>query len=151
MAIQYRAGYKYQLAETYTHVTMIYPSVVVPGAVGLEVNEVKTDFIFLDHVSNLTIKAGYAWDGPSGPVRDTHRNLRASLIHDAFYQLMRLGKLPRDPYKALADTLFYTMCRADGVFGPLAWLYLQGLRRFGNPATDPGNARKVQYAPWVVT
>ena len=80
--ILYRSDYKYQLAVTYRNKINIRPK-----------NDIKTEFIDLDIHGNLTVRRGYAWDGPSGPVKDTPENLRASLEHDAIYQLFRQGHL----------------------------------------------------------
>jgi len=80
--IRYRGDYKYQLADGYEINISIKPK-----------TDSKTEFIDLDINGNLKVKKGYAWDGPSGPVIDTKENLRASLVHDALYQLMRHRKL----------------------------------------------------------
>jgi hypothetical protein len=134
--IRYRAGYKYQLADDYQLATSIKP---------------KTDqvlpFVSLDVDGNLSICSGYAWDGTSGPVIDTDSNMRASLVHDALYQLMRARKLSRSKYKDKAVRLFRTICIEDGVLSPLAGVYYQVLKRLGNPSTDPKNAKDVKRAP----
>ncbi len=134
--IRYRSGYKYQLARDYHIKTSIKPKV-----------DIDTQFIALDLQGNLTVKSGYAWDGTSGPVMDTHHNLRASLVHDAFYQLMRQRKLSRKQYKDKADKLFRRICRKDGVSPVIAQVYYQVLKKLGNPAADPKNAKKVKRAP----
>ncbi len=72
--IRYRSDYKYQLAEGYQVQTLLRPKAAI-----------KTDFIDLDITGVLLVKAAYAWDGPSGPVKDTPENMRASLVHDALY------------------------------------------------------------------
>ena len=43
----------------------------------------------------MTLSAGYAWDGASGIAINTENSVRASCGHDALYQLIRLGLLPR--------------------------------------------------------
>lgn len=134
--IQYRAGYKYQLASDYRIRITIKPKA-----------DIDVQFIALDKVGNLVVKSGYAWDGTSGPVIDTPNNLRASLVHDALYQLMRMKKLPRKKNKIAADRLFRKMCKRDGVPSPVAQLYYQALRKLGKPATDPKNAKPVISAP----
>lgn len=78
----------------------------------------------------LMIKAGYCWDGASGPTIDTQSSMRASLVHDAFYQLMREGLLPQE-YRAAADNLFQSICREDGMGRFRAWYYRTGLRLAG--------------------
>lgn len=102
--IRYRSGYKYQLAEDYEIHTRIRPP-----------QDIADDFISLDRQGNLKVSKGYAWDGVSGPVPDTSSNLRASLIHDALYQLMRKRKLSASAHRDSADQLFRDICREDGV------------------------------------
>ncbi|MGB0713567.1 MAG: DUF1353 domain-containing protein [Gammaproteobacteria bacterium] len=134
--IKYRSGYKYQLAEDYSISTSIKPA-----------KKVKTQFIDLDKNGKLVVKSGYAWDGTSGPVKDTPRNLRASLVHDAFYQLMRQEHLKADEHKDKADRLFQKMCKQDGTPSATAKVYYEALKLAGKPATDPSNAKKVFVAP----
>lgn len=134
--IKYRSGYKYQLAKDYHIKISIKPK-----------DNIDTQFIALDTKGNLIVKSGYAWDGPSGPVIDTDYNLRASLVHDALYQLMRQRKISRKKHKDKADKLFRTLCKEDGVPSAIAQIYYQALKKLGNPATDPKNAKKVKRAP----
>jgi len=135
--IYYRKGYKYQLAEDYKIKTDIKPP-----------SEINTQFVSLDISGLLIVKSGYAWDGTSGPVIDNNENQRASLVHDALYQLMRQKHLkPRKNYKDKADKLFREVCKKDGVPSPVAQLYYEALKKFGKPATDPKNAKKFYKAP----
>lgn len=134
--ILYKSGYKYQLDADYRIKTAIKPD-----------EDVKGDYIDLDLTGNLTIKRGYAWDGTSGPVIDTDENLRASLVHDAFYQLMRNRKLKSTVHKVPADKLFRNMCKQDGVPSPVAQLYYFALEKMGKPSTDPANAKPICRAP----
>ena len=134
--IRYRSGYKYQVATSYSMRITIKPK-----------KEIKTEFIALDAKGKLTIKAGYAWDGPSGPVVDTKENMRASLVHDALYQLMRLKKLSATAYKDSADKIFKNICIADGIPKKIASAYYLGLKLGGKPATDPKNKKKIHRAP----
>ncbi|SDW60248.1 DUF1353 domain-containing protein [Nitrosomonas oligotropha] len=62
----------------------------------------------------LTIKKNYAWDGASGPVLDTQRIMRGSLVHDALYQLMREEHLPQKA-RENADWLLREICIEDGM------------------------------------
>lgn len=55
----------------------------------------KTDWIELKKDGTLIIADGYAWDGASGIAINTENSVRASCGHDALYQLIRLGLLPR--------------------------------------------------------
>ena len=95
----------------------------------------------------LTIKKDYAWDGPSGPVKDTKNNLRASLIHDALYQLMRNSELNTRTHRKAADLIFKNECKKDGVSKYWASIYYRGLRKFGKPAASPENKRVIKRAP----
>jgi hypothetical protein len=73
--------------------------------------------------------------------------MRASLVHDAFYQLMRRKKLSRKDYRNKADKLFPKMCRQDGVSKKMALAYYWGLKLGGGPAADPKNAKVIHTAP----
>ncbi len=134
--IKYRSGYKYQLADDYHLKTSIKPT-----------GDIDQKFIALDKKGNLVVKNGYAWDGPSGPVFDSRTNLRASLVHDALYQLMRKKKLSRTKYKDKSDKLFQKICVQDGEAPATARFWYLGLKAFGKPASDPKNARKTKRAP----
>ena len=50
----------------------------------------------------LTIKAGYCYDGCSGPTIDTKSNMLAGLVHDVLYQAIR-KKLLHECYRKDAD------------------------------------------------
>ncbi|MHC4178553.1 MAG: DUF1353 domain-containing protein [Planctomycetota bacterium] len=134
--IRYRSGYKYQLAFDYSIDIGIKPK-----------KDIDTKFIKLDTQGRLTIRAGYAWDGPSGPVIDRTENMRASLVHDALYQLMRNRKLTAKLHKDKADRLFKKICMKDGVPERIARAYYWGLKLGGKPSTDPKNKKKIHRAP----
>src|SRR5690606_25837490 len=88
--------YKYQLIEAYERkLGRTFGS--DPGG---------NPYVRLDADGTLRLAAHYAWDGPSGPVPDTHRNLEASLVHDALYQLMREGYLDAALHRDWSDRLF---------------------------------------------
>lgn len=135
--IEFRSGYKHQLAKDFRIKTGIRPS--KPGKL--------KNYIKLDVNGSLLVKAGYAWDGTSGPVIDDEENLRASLVHDALYQLMREKRLLAKKHKDAADRLFQKMCVQDGVSKAEAKLYYTALKLFGSPATRPENRKKVRRAP----
>ena len=135
-SISYHTGYKYQLAADYSIATRIKPDEAIDGR-----------FIALDESGKLTVKSGYAWDGVSGPVLDTEQNLRASLVHDAFYQLMRKRELKAKDWRNKADKLFRDMCKQDGVPSSVARAYYEVLKRLGKPSADPKNAKVVLQAP----
>ena len=118
--------YKYQLMYDLT--ISINTSPVV---------DVETQFLQLSQAGILTIKAGYAWDGPSGPAIDTATFMRASLVHDALYQLMRLDHLDHRNSRKQADDLLKTMCIADGMWRIRAWYVYLAIRLFGARSAVP--------------
>lgn len=73
----------------------------------------------------------------SGPVIDTQANLKASLVHDALYQLMRESQLDHVLYREWSDRLFMEMCRKGGVMDSIAGLYFKGLKWFGAKNARP--------------
>ena len=117
--IEYRDGYKYQLAADYEIRTGIFP-----------VGVINDDFLSMDRDGLLRIKNGYAWDGPSGPTLDTKSFMRGSLVHDALYQLMRSGKLSHGNREA-ADKLLKQLCIEDGMGSVRAYIVECGVRTFG--------------------
>ena len=129
--ITYRSDYKYQLAEGYVINISIKPK-----------SNIESEFINLDINGKLKVKKGYAWDGPSGPVKDTKKNMRASLVHDALYQLMRNKQLSSRTHRKAADQEFKDICKADGVSNSKASTYYKALRKFGKPAASPKNKKK---------
>ena len=135
--IEYRSGYKHQLASDYSMKIEIKPK--------QNIND--NGFIKLDKNGNLTVSKGYAWDGMSGPVRDTEENMRATLVHDALYQLMRHNYLDAKDHKEKADKLFKKICIEDGVSEFFAGVYYFVLEHEGKPYTEPRNKKKVRRAP----
>lgn len=135
MRIFYKKGYKYQLAESYSQITNLYPGSLI-----------QTEYVQLTLSGVLTIKAGYAWDGPSGPTIDTKNFMRASLVHDALYQLIRLGHLPPRA-KEEADKLLYAMCLEDGMSMIRASWVLLGVRIGGESSILPESEPEVLEAP----
>ena len=133
--IFYRAGYKYQLAESYSTSVVVCPD-----------EKIETDFIDLDEAGLLTIKAGYAWDGPSGPTRDTKSFMRGSLVHDALYQLMRNNLLPSS-CREDADQELHRICIEDGMNRFRAWYVLLGVRKGAGFAAAPKAKKEIRSAP----
>ena len=82
--------YKYQLMEVFRVKTSLYPN-----------QDIRDKFTVLHPDGWLNIQSGYAWDGASGPTFDTKSSMRAGLVHDALYQLMREGKLDQRFRKAV--------------------------------------------------
>lgn len=134
--ITYKGGYKYQLKQDYRVEIPIKPK-----------KDIDLQFIQLTATGLLTIKSGYAWDGPSGPTIDTLNFMRGSLVHDALYQLMREGALDFKTDRDTADRLLRTHCIEDGMSRLRAWWVYHALRIWGGPAADPDGKRPIKYAP----
>ena len=88
------------------------------------------------NVSRLCIKACYAWDGASGPTVDTKATMYAGLVHDALYQLIRLGILPPGARKE-ADKLFRRLLKEDGMPFIRRWYFYRAVRWFGAASARP--------------
>jgi hypothetical protein len=138
----YRSGYKYQLAEDF-HLT----GTIIPK------KDSDEHFLSIRMDGKLIIKKGYAWDGVSGPIQDTNENMRASLVHDAYYQLMRgkkvikKSKSKKIDNRKKADKLFKSMLKEDGLASTTAHSYYLALRAFGGPSSDPDKTKEVLKAP----
>lgn len=130
--IKYKKGYGYQLHETYTQ------TIPILG------RSADLQFIKLTPGGVLTIRKGYSWDGASGPAIDTKTFMRASLVHDACYELIRYGALTRKDKEAV-DQLMRDVCLDAGMVKPRAWWVWKGVDWFGGRATRRG--RKVLTAP----
>ena len=136
--------YKYRLLQDKHHSTALRPSedIGVPG-----------DWVRLSASGQLSIRAGYHWDGPSGPTIDTPSFMRGSLVHDGLYQLLREGLLGErasqlwSHNRKLADLELVRICREDGMFWlRRAWVY-RSLRWAGAAAAQPDDPVKIQSAP----
>ncbi len=133
--IKYTAGYKYQLAEDYSIQTTIKPGKPIDG-----------EFLGLTVEGLLTIKKGYAWDGPSGPTIDTPSSMRGALVHDALYQLLREEFISQH-YRRIADAYLRDICIEDGMWGWRAELWYLGVRDFAMSAANAENEKKIIIAP----
>ncbi len=133
--ILYREGYKYQLEQAYVIATPFRPAAFV-----------YTPFVRMDTDGTLYINSGYAWDGASGPTLDTKDSMRASLVHDALYQLMRLRFLPEEQ-RYVADDLFHQICLQDGMGKVRAAVWHWAVRIAGGPSAAPSGEREVLAAP----
>jgi len=133
--IHYKKGYKYQLANQYEISTDIKPF-----------RTIETKFIVLLSYGQLVILEGYAWDGPSGLTLDTKNSLRASLVHDALYQLIREEEIHVD-CRSQIDKLFYDICREDGMSWWRAKYWYRAVRKFGGAHCKPGKIKPSHTAP----
>ena len=137
--ISYQSGYKYQLVEDYSLFVGI-----TPPAKGVCID---TKFIELTEDGLLIIRAGYAWDGPSGPAFDTPTFMRASLVHDALYQLMREKHLDAAVHRVKADEILRDLCKEDGMWAARVWWVYKAVRRAAGPAADARGIKPILYAP----
>jgi len=132
--IEYRSGYKHQLASDY--VTKIGISPVPP---------IEAEFFSLMSDGHLLVRTGYAWDGASGPAIDTPNFMRGSLVHDVLYQMMGEGLLHISCRKQ-ADMELRRIIREDG----MAWVRAQWVYRFvrlwSRVSATPEGRRKIKTA-----
>jgi len=137
--MKYTKGYRYQLKEDEAIQTNLYP-----------VDNIFTPHISLFRSGFMYIKAGYAWDGPSGPTIDTDDSMTPSLFHDAAYELIRNQFLPQD-YRLKADEWMFHMMmerrsnnwllRKIQTIRDKVWL--ESLKDFAGWAASPKNKKKV--------
>ena len=110
--------YKYRLLEDEefdTGITGIYAS---------------TEYLTIFDTGLMVVKKGYCWDGASGPTLDTEDTMRASLGHDALYQMISLGILSK-AHREAADKLLRKWLIEDGMVHARAQLWYEGVRAFG--------------------
>ena len=134
--ISYKSGYKYQLVEEYQVEISVTPE-----------KNIQTNYIDLTTEGLLTIKNGYAWDGPSGPTIDTPNFMRGSLVHDALYQLMRNKLIDKEKWEKKADGDLKRMCVEDSMSRIRAWWVHEAVRCCGDSAASEGMRKEVKKAP----
>ena len=67
---------------------------------------------------------------------DTKATMYAALVHDALYQLIRLGILPKGSRKE-ADKLFRRLLKEDGMTFFRRWYFYRAVRWFGASSARP--------------
>ena len=132
--ISYSDGYKYQLREDYSIQTSI---------TGYSVD---TEYVSLDVNGVLTLKHGYASDGPSGPTFDTRNSIRGGFVHDALYWLMRNSHISMK-HKPYIDELFRKILVADGMWKVRAYIWYLGVHKKGIEHLYPSCERPILRAP----
>lgn len=131
----YKGKAKYQLVEDYVI------DIEFSWAVDIEADLVK-----LAANGMLTVRTGFAWDGVTGLAFDTRNFMRASLVHDALYHLMRqTGTNPKLHEKA--DELFLNIAKLDGVNPLRARAHYTSLYLARKTGLMPGKKRPVYTAP----
>ena len=145
--IYYYAGFKYRLSRPFTFMVGIY---------GFEGGN---EWLQITSDGWLEVRPGYAWDGASGPTKDTSSVMRAALVHDCLYQLIRLGVLPESS-RPTADYLLRDIMDEDspkgsGPIGKLkeswndvrGWFWWRSVRQFGGASILPKSERQELRAP----
>lgn len=133
--IAFRDGFKYVLEEPYY---------VYVGIIPARRNTVGNRYVKLTPDGHMSVAAGYAFDGASGPAVDSVNVLRGALVHDACYQLIREGYV--DPsWREKADDVLRAICLEDGMSQARAWWIWKAVRLFG--PRNGGTTRPTRYAP----
>ena len=135
--IKYKAGYKYQIWEDYEHQLSYHFRAK---------ENFETPFLKLDTGALLTVKQGYAYDGPSGPTIDTKNSMRGALVHDCLFQFMRMGLISPDRRKE-ADKEFKRLLIEDGMSKIRAQIWYIGVRLGARRSSLPENKRQIFTAP----
>ena len=131
--IFYSAGYKYQVRKDWWVATSI-----VAQACRIEDEDLPgSPWIELEGNGVLRVREGYALDGPSGPTIDTKTFMCGALIHDALYQLIRLGHLAAEPYRKTADDILRRVCLKDGMCHFRAFYVYWSVRLFAASSARP--------------
>jgi hypothetical protein len=173
MEMEYKKlfGWKYTLDKELTAFTMVCTgsrlahgkkTALLPGTSGerptpadvinrdVEADrDISIPYITLLSNGFIRLAKGYSWDGASGPAVDTPCIMAASAVHDALYQLMRVGKLPL-MYRRDADKTLHKMCISAGMPRWRAEYVYWAVRLFGGRlAKHPYDCDKnvVQTAP----
>lgn len=94
-------GWKYRLLESIEVLTGIEPF-----------STHSSDFMSINSIGVLRLKAGYSWNGASGPCLDCESIMYPSTVHDALCQLFSLGVLTKGQ-RYEADDLLRRMVKAE--------------------------------------
>ena len=93
----------------------------------------------------LDISEGYVWDGVSGgPNKKSW--LKASLLHDALYQLMRERQIPHATWRR-ADMEYGAKLKKDGAWQATISMQLWILKKTGGKHARPSKRKKIHSAP----
>lgn len=126
-------GYKYWICEDFVYKTNIRPK-----------KDLVADFVALRTDGWLLIEKGFAYDGPSGCTIDTDTNMRAALVHDAVYYLLRQCEYDQD-VKDQSDQELHNLMIKDGAYGWRARIYRWAVSKFGKSSAN--KRRKVYKHP----
>lgn len=142
-------GWKYELTEDYAH-----PRRPISGFEAVTGSITRDDGLVLVSITRgaLEVFSGYAWDGPSGPTRDSKNSMRGSLVHDVLYQLTRVVVEPTsdaqwDAYQLAADREFKRILDEDGMSWYRRNLWYRAVRAFGGSHIRGEEEEGEQTAP----
>lgn len=124
---------KYLVAKPYNAIAPFKPE-----------STIKTSFCEFLPTGEFTIYAGFLFSA-SFPAINTFESRRAACVHDAMYELMKKGLLPRS-YRQAVDQYFYDNLREDGMNILRAWYWHKAVRIGGDNALDSPSP-KIQYSP----
>lgn len=112
--------YKYKTTQPLVFKTELRPA-----------EDIVHPYFTISKDGTVSVPAGYAWDGPSGPAIDTKNFMRGSLAHDIPYQANQLClPLPSD-WKEKTDKTLQRMCLEDGMTKLRAWWVYTSVKAFG--------------------
>ena len=120
---QFREGpWPYEVQEDHCHDWMRRPRAGSNPARGIQACD-GCMVVTFHAVKAVTLYAGYAWDGNSGPAVNTLTCLRASALHDAWCQAMGVDIFENSFRNWAAGASEYQrICRQDG----MSWLRAKG-------------------------
>lgn len=125
-------GFRYQLAKDF----VIQIPIKLNHGIYDEYHTINRDGL-------LTLKRGFAWDGPSGPTINTKNSQIPAAVHDALYRMIRNDALPYS-MKEVADQIFYEMLMHFGMSKFRAWIWWLGVHLFGKcSATKPSRVIEI--------
>lgn len=137
--IQFQEGFLYQATHDAIYPVKLYPP-----------KDIETKFVSLSTTGILRIKAGFAWNGVSGPTINRNSNRRGGAFHDALYRLRRFGLLDfmsLEEFRRIADETLREIWIADGMWAWLAAVEVTLLNKFGTYAARPSSEPVVMTSP----
>lgn len=138
--------YRYRSLEPFELRLKLPQELVSPAFI--EAPDGGAPWVRLGRRGKLRIRPGYAWRGLGTPGRTSRLSMRAGLVHDALYQLMRAGELDHRHWRPWADQVMRDLLIADGVGSTRAAWSHSWARWFGE--RDSRRAEQVthrEFAP----
>lgn len=127
--LYYRRIYQYQLEDNLEAKTTVR-SLLAELPHPRKRPDDSLPWIRLTPDGTIAIRKGYSWNGASGPAVDTDDLMRASLVHDALYQMIEEGVIPLKCRKQ-ADVTLRKICKEDGMGWFRRWYVYLAVRTFG--------------------